>query len=53
MHDKAKYWVGYMRFFPYATNNHAESWHNQLKTNHLKRKSKMRLDQYLVLPTIW
>lgn len=65
MHDKAKYWVGYMRFFPYATNNHAESWHNQLKTNHLKRKSKMRLDQYtylwsashtdrhLVLPIIW
>ena len=46
LHDKAHYWVGYMRFFPHATNNHAESWHNQLKTNHLKRKSKMRLDQY-------
>lgn len=46
MHEKAQYWVGYLRFFPHTTNNHAESWHNQLKTNYLRRKSKMRLDQY-------
>ena len=42
---KKRYWAGYLRHFPHATNNHLESWHNHLKSNHLKRKSKMRIDQ--------
>lgn len=44
---KRKYWAGYLRYFQQPTNNHLESWHNNLKTNHLKRKSKMRIDHFV------
>lgn len=46
MYSKKLLWAGCHRLFPHATNNHVESWHNQLKSNYLRRKSKVRLDQY-------
>ena len=48
MFNKKLFWAGCYRLFPYATNNHVESWHNQLKGTYLKRKSKVRLDQYII-----
>ena len=39
---RKKYWAGYLRFFPQPTNN-------RLKTNHLRRRSRSRIDQYPTL----
>ena len=46
LYSKRLLWAGCYRRSSHATNNHIESWHNRLKSHYLKRKSKVRLDQY-------
>ncbi|KAF1801740.1 hypothetical protein FB192DRAFT_1281942, partial [Mucor lusitanicus] len=50
VNDAFKRWVAAYQphvFTNMETNNYVESWHNQLKSNYLQRKSNRRLDRLI------
>ena len=50
--DKFVHWSAAYQlqiFTNMETNNYIESWHNQLKTNHLQRKKNRRLDRLILI----